>query len=51
MLQTVYRSQLVLSNDVLTCALQNSYQAVTVDMTIQQITVVATGGNPYYGIV
>ena len=42
---TVYRSQMVLSNDVAQCNLQNSYQAVSVDTRIQRITVVATGGT------
>ncbi|EYB90641.1 hypothetical protein Y032_0217g2405 [Ancylostoma ceylanicum] len=45
MFTTVYRSQLLLSNDLPVCANQNVYNPVSVDIAVEQMVIVATGRN------
>ncbi|VDL87667.1 unnamed protein product [Nippostrongylus brasiliensis] len=42
---TIYRTQLLLSNDLPVCSDQLVYKAVSVDVTVQMFVIVATGRN------
>ncbi|PIO67783.1 hypothetical protein TELCIR_10456 [Teladorsagia circumcincta] len=45
MLNTLYRTQMLLSNDLPICTEQLTYKSVSVDASIQMLVIVATGRN------
>ncbi|WKX98783.1 hypothetical protein Q1695_014011 [Nippostrongylus brasiliensis] len=45
MINTIYRSQLLLSNDLTICSNQNVYNPVSIDVAVEQLVIIATGKN------
>uniref|UniRef100_A0A7I4YB27 EGF-like domain-containing protein n=1 Tax=Haemonchus contortus TaxID=6289 RepID=A0A7I4YB27_HAECO len=45
MYNIIYRSQLLLSNDLPLCSSQNVYNQVAIDISVEQLVIVATGRN------
>ncbi|KAK6041885.1 hypothetical protein COOONC_20610 [Cooperia oncophora] len=45
MYNTIYRAQLILSNDLPICSNQNVFNQVAIDVSVEQIVIIATGRN------